>query len=598
MRLFTFLLVLAFISVGEPARADEEDLPRSRDFLDIPDVTDPAADPVDRVPVKPIEPRPIPKDSGSSSDNFILKKIIFEGTRTYKTKDLYPIYKFFIGKSVSIETLNQITARIERYYKQQGWLATKVIVPAQTISGGTVRIRIFEGRITDIILKGDAGLSKDLIKKGLKSIKTGKPAKLRELEYALGQLQNYSHFTLRPSLKPSESVTGGVDLLVEVLEHKPYSGLFLISNTANDSVGPWTAALLTNFVFAETTLSAYLSNSFLEPDESFVGRLSYERRLDFFGSRIGAYVSGNRTQPDPGSSTSAIDDKGTNFGFYYHLYALRAGAFNISTQFNYDWSRRSTFNKSSGVFSTQGDSNVLTLGLSGNYRSPWSSYTSLTFNVKQGLTEGGGPDNGQQRFTNGIANFDRRATWFTLDLSHIQPLRVQQGFAPGFALSLSGRGQYTFDPLTNNERISFGKTGIGRGFSGGRISGDHGWGLTTELRISWGHIGVVNNRSLIQDLTLYSFFDVAQTFYFNDDDGGRGIDIEARRELFSAGLGARVRWANKFYIDFNWARAINNPYQKRIFVNNIIISGRPSNDGSDLNDKGADDFTVRLYYLF
>ena len=566
------------------------DLPRSRDLIDVPGITDPLEVPgQESVPVKPIPPRALPK--GDSSDSFILKSILIEGAQTYKTRDLYPVFRFFIGKSVTIQTLNQIAARIERYYEQEGWLATKVILPAQNISGGNVRMRIFEGKVSNVILKGDAGLSRNLIKSALEDIKTGKPARRSDVEQAIGRLQTFSHFQLRPSLKASEDEVGGVDLVVEIVGHKPYSGLVQIHNTSSDTIGPWAALVSTNYHFAQTTISSYISTSFLRPEASFIGRASYEHQFDYLGSKLGAYVSGNRTRPENDEGEISSDDTGLNFGFYLYFAGYRSVNFNLETQLSYDWSRRLTLD-GSGDINTEGDTNVITFGFSGNYRSLWGSYSTLAVRVRQGLTGGGGEDNGQSNLTSsGVENFSRRATWLTADFSHLQPLKIQNGLSPGLTLSLSGQMQYAFDPLTNSERVAFGKTNIGRGFVGGRISGDHGWGISTEVRASWAHIGIFNNRSIIQDLTLYGFFDHAQTFYRNREE--RGIDLEPSRTLRSLGLGVRVRWADKFYTDFNWARALNNPFQKDVILQFGFLRA-----GADRTDKGSDDYILRLYYLF
>jgi hemolysin activation/secretion protein len=550
--------------------------------LDIPDVdaiTDNSAKKI--VPLKPAPRRSRPQQQ-KSAETFVLKEIRIDGSQIYKTKDLLPVFRFYIGKRVTLETLNKILVRIDAYYQSNGWLAVRSVLPQQSISNGIVRIRVFEGFIADVVVEGDAGISKQLIEGSLKPLKTGKPTRYSDVDAAIRQLQVFSHLQLTPSLRPSPTKAGGVDLVIKVQSIKPYSGLFNISNTSSDTFGSWTSALTTSFYFAETSIRVYLSNSFLEPEAFLVGRLDYERQLDYFGSKLGAYVSGNRFRID----SSGLDSKSFDAGLFYYLSSYRSSAFNLETQFSYDWSRDLTLQ--GGAVNTQGDTHTLTLGLSGDYHTAWLSFVSFTLNLKQGLTDGGGLDQGND---SGGIDFTRRARWLTMDLSYTQPLRAQENYIPSFSFALTGRGQYSFSPLINNERITFGKNAIGRGFDNGRISGDHGWGLSGELRASWTHIGISNQRSVIQDLTLYSFADVAQTFYHNRSR--RGVDLEEKRELLSAGAGVRIRWADKFYTEFNWARVLNNPFRKPISLQFGFFP-----QGQDTSDKGSDDYTIRLYHIF
>lgn len=592
-----FLLLLSFLSLfSSIAYAAEEDLPRSRDLdIDIPNIIDQIESPPK---IKPILPSRI-KPKSQATESFVLKKIIIDGSKIYKTKDLYPVFSFFLNKPISINGLNKISARIERFYQKEGWLATRVILPAQSIKGGIVRFQVFEGSISDIIIKGDAGFSLSFIKKALNDLKTGKPTKISDLEKALGRLQKLSHLRLRPQLKPSESVTKGIDLIVEVTGRKNYSGLAVFSNTGNESLGVYSASLSGSYNFANNSVSLYFSNSILDPELSLVGRASYEHQLGLAGHKIGAYLGGNRTKPNPEITGSETDDKGVSFGIYYNFPVYSSAVFNLETQFDYDFSRRFTLQNS--AVNTSGDVNIISLGALSNYRSPWGGYSTFSAKVRQGVSKGGGldsgfrvgqklPDPNQRRFGNlcgpigggalsrdacrdtNDVYFDRLATWFVASFSHLQPLVVHKGLLPGISLHVEAEGQYALKPLINSERISFGRNNIGRGFPGGRISSDHGWGISTELRSSWGHIGIFNQRSLIQDLTVYNFFDFAQVFQLVERD-------VPRRQLYSTGLGVRARWVDKFYLDASWAHALNSPFQQQV-------------------EKGNDDFIFRLYYIF
>ena len=600
MRYCVFLIFLFGFSHSAWAQTDESrigdfdirpSLPRDNDLgIEIPDIRDSLGRGLPKLdPLPPLTP-PSQAPSGDG-ERFILKQVIIENAELYSEEQLHQVYRFFLNKSVDFDTLNQIARRIESFYREQGWFATQVVIPRQSIVDGIVRYRVFEGFINKVVIEGDSFLE-DLIDDILAPLITDKPATTAEVEFYLRRLRNIvpaqMDFVPQPA---SEDVPGGTNLVVKILGHDFVSGTLSIQNTANESVGPWTASLSTNVNLARVNLSLYLANSFLDTKESFTIRGSYEYKINYEGMRAGMHIGGNRTRPD---TPNPIDDKGVNLGFFFHMPFYTSPSLNLEGRAQFDFSRRLTVSVSNNAITTQGDTNSVMLSLSGNYRSLWNNYVSTNLRLRQGLTEGG-PDSG------GGDLAQRRSSSILADFLYVQSFLPQNGWIPGQTLSFSAQGQYGLDPLTSSQQIAFGGDGVGRGFTSGRISGDSGYGATAELRLIWSHLGVfsqaepTNVKSAFQEVVLYSFFDYGETYYKNNKS--RGIDNESSRFLYSTGLGIRLRILNLFYTDFTWARTLNAPYGKGVVNSNIIIGG-VRQDQSDSSDKNKDDFLFRLYHLF
>ena len=625
---------------GEGGRANP-DLPFSRD-LDIDKPTLPGLSDdflKKQIPLEPIAPD-LPEPSAPQAEGFVLQSIKLEGATLYSQAELKKLYRLFLGKYMSFDDLNKITRRIETFYTNNGWLTAKAVIPAQQIADGQLKINIFEGQLADIVVEGDVGNARGIIKAYLDDMKTGKPAKLADLETGLARLQDLQGLQVQSRLRAAESgKAGGVDLVVNVAQRDLFSGSVSLNNIANESVGPWILSINSHFdslALGGDRLALSVSNSVLNPDETLIGRVSYEIKIpkltlgvsyddlpgknkdfDFtqnvYGTSVGIYVGGNWTRPDPQVSLTATEDRGLTAGFYTRLPFYRSSTLNIETRLEYDFERRRTQSVEDGSISTKGDTHILSIGLDANYRNPWSGFTTLGVKFRQGLTEGGGPDSGQLGVGASGLFFSRRATWLTMNLSHNQSLLSPKSLlsvpTPQVSLFLSATGQYAFRPLTNSQNISFGNSSIGRGFSSGRISGDHGWGTSTELRMTWNQIGQfdfgkeLGTRNIFESLTFYGFFDQAQIDHANDGDffaNGTGSALPTRN-LFSTGIGLRMRLFGLFYVDATWARALNNPFDKPIvsFVsfgggNPIPITGGAS---VDLSDKGHDEFLFRLVYF-
>ena len=627
---------------GEGGRANP-DLPFSRD-LDIdkpvlPGLSDDFLK--QQIPLEPIAPD-LPEPSAPQAEGFVLQSIKLEGATLYSQAELKKLYRLFLGKYMSFDDLNKITRRIETFYTNNGWLTAKAVIPAQQIADGQLKINIFEGQLADIVVEGDVGNARGIIKAYLDDMKTGKPAKLADLETGLARLQDLQGLQVQSRLRAAESgKAGGVDLVVNVANRDLFSGSVSLNNIANESVGPWILSINSHFdslALGGDRLALSVSNSVLNPDETLIGRMSYEIKIpkltlgvsyddlsgknkdfDFtqnvYGTSVGIYVGGNWTRPDPQVSNTPTEDRGLTAGLYTRLPFYRSPILNMETRLEYDYSNRRTKSADDGSIQTEGDAHILSIGLNANYRSPWSSFTTFAAKIRQGLTEGGGPDlsNPRNNPAFGGINFTRRGTWLTGSFSHNQSLLQSRSVfsvpTPSLSFYVSATGQYAFRPLPNNERISFGGSSIGRGFDAGRISGDHGWGTSTELRMTWNQIGQfsfgkeLGARTIFDSFTFYGFFDHAQIEHVVKNQltenpmlmiGGRPAVSGAvfpTRNLFSAGFGVRAQLFGLLYAEATWAYALNNPFKKTPF----LLSGTPSVE--DLSDKGHSDFLLRLVYF-
>ena len=60
-----------------------------------------------------------------------------------------------IGRSVTVEDLNQMVEEINELYHAKNVVTAKAILPAQTVTDGVVRVRLVEGRIGRFFVEGN-----------------------------------------------------------------------------------------------------------------------------------------------------------------------------------------------------------------------------------------------------------------------------------------------------------------------------------------------------------------------------------------------------------------------------------------------------------
>ena len=114
-----------------------------------------------------------------------------------------------------------------------------------------------------------------------------------------------------------------------------------------------------------------------------------------------------------------------------------------------------------------------------------------------------------------------------------------------FGLLTRLEGQYSAEPLLGFEEYSVGNYTIGRGYNPSVTSGDSALGVRVQpsLFLSAG-------SSVIEP---YGFADAVRIW--NEDS----FTTEDGRSLVSAGLGARIYFANRFMLDAGWAHPFDKP---------------------------------------
>lgn len=109
-------------------------------------------------PLPPVETKEAPAEKALSAQaqkiKFRLNKIILEGNHVYSTRDLEFIYKSDLHKTISVAQLFGIVQALTNYYRDNGYILSRAILPPQHVKDGVVRIRIIEGYIAKVTVSG------------------------------------------------------------------------------------------------------------------------------------------------------------------------------------------------------------------------------------------------------------------------------------------------------------------------------------------------------------------------------------------------------------------------------------------------------------
>src|SRR5205085_6750574 len=103
----------------------------------------------------PEEGLPSPLGEEAKKIKFKLNDIVLSGNTVYSGKELRLLYQNKLNKTLSVPELFEIIQAITNYYRNNGYILSRAILPPQHVKGGIVHVRIIEGYISGVEISGD-----------------------------------------------------------------------------------------------------------------------------------------------------------------------------------------------------------------------------------------------------------------------------------------------------------------------------------------------------------------------------------------------------------------------------------------------------------
>lgn len=484
---------------------------------------------------------------------FKLNGIILEGNRTYSTTELSKIYQNQIGKEISVAELFNIVQNITNYYRNNGYIITRAILPPQHVKNGVVRIQIIEGYIGDVTVTGKPNGACRLVQAYGNNIKRCPPLELANMERYLILANEIPSTEVRAVLSPSKTKTGAADLTL-VTQNQPIVGYFSYDNYGTRYIGPqqMTANLGINSSLISGDSTQFTFTKTPKGKELTYGDINYNMPVGTEGVRW--YLGGTGARTHPLFVLQPLHIEGTNENYYtnlqYPLIRTRSKSLTLQGGFNYLDSHVTTFDTELYT------DHLRSLGFGVNYTFA-DSYggSNLVFGeVRQGL-----PILGYTSDTSINALTSRpggHAVYTKLDF---QLSRLQAIKGP-FSLYGLVKGQYGFEALLASEQFTFGGSQLGRGYDVAELIGDRGYAGSLEARYDLG-VG----KLFIQALQFYVFYDLGMAWNFDTS-----TITEIRQSATSTGFGVRFYFTKSISGNFMWTQ----PLTKQVAAEELIGQGK------------------------
>jgi hemolysin activation/secretion protein len=204
--------------------------------------------------------------------------------------------------------LREAASAVQDLYRRAGYGGVVAFVPEQTVTGGSIRIRVVEGKLQQVDVLDNQHFSRENILASLPALQTGVTPDVRRIDAQIQMANENPAKTIQLLLQPGKD-PGSVDAKLGVTEGPIQRWNSRLDNTGGERTGRWRAAL--GWQHADLTgnddvLSTEFQTSPGHWSEVRVFSLGY--RMPFYAHSMALDAFAARSDVDGGTSQTAAGD--------------------------------------------------------------------------------------------------------------------------------------------------------------------------------------------------------------------------------------------------------------------------------------------------
>lgn len=483
-----------------------------------------------REPEKPVAPSaltfeiqaPIPP-SNADSISFVLRDLVVEGSSVYSPEVLLKSYRSVQNAQISLARVYEIAADLTARYRRDGYLLSSVVVPAQKISDGHVRLQAIEGYLASVEVRGTSSVRKDLFNAAKRALLTDRPLRNATLERYVLLLNDLPGVAAQAILQPSSAVAGATHLVIQLTSHR-LSADVGANNRGSRVQGPWQyeAGIDLRSVLGlnEDTALRYLQSA--QREELWLASISHQEWLTASGLVVTLNASRSRSNPSLGPSFQALnletssDEASAEISFPF----IRSRVLNVRARTSITYHDGITGSDFGPI--THDEISAVRVGVSVDTADSWRGVNLLDAAFAQGIGAFGSSRRGDPLASR--INADPRFAKANLYVARLQSI------GPKWSALMAVTGQESFNNVLAPEEFSFGGEFYGRAYDSAELVGDSGIAAKVELRYT-------RETSAGLALTAYGFYDIGSVWRRLDPSE---INIPKHDSAQSVGGGLRL----------------------------------------------------------
>jgi len=443
---------------------------------------------------EPVQPAP----PGAEELRFTLSDITVEGATVYDREALRPLWQDLLGHEISLSDLYGVADAITSQYRNDGYVLSRAIVPAQQIENGVARLEVIEGYIGRVTITGEVS-RESLLRGYADKITALRPVRLRALERYLLLMNDLAGATATSVLAPLPGEPGAAELTIE-MSHKVVDLFGTLDNRGTRFIGPVQASVGTRLNsalgFYERTQLRLIGTP-ANFDELKAYDLNHQVPLDNEGTLLSMGINQAEAQPGFTLRPLTLDSTSTvvNVVLSHPLLRLRAENVTIQGGFVATDLHTTVFNNIQTLLNDR--IRTLQVGAVYDFVDMWNGVNVYDLQVSQGLDILGARTPGSPNLSRADGRSD-----FTKLIGDAQ--RVQS-LGGNWSLLAAVTGQYGFTSLLASEQFAIGGVNFVRAYDPGELTGDSG--IAGKIELQYGesstNIGLANYQ-------LYAYYDAGR----------------------------------------------------------------------------------------
>lgn len=509
-------------------------------------ISPPQSRPIDPQTANAAEP---PTTEPAAPGSRVFTGFVIRGATAVSANDLQQALAPFLGASIDLRNLDQVTQVVNTLYRERGWLARSTL-PPQDLTDGRLIIQIRESTFSGVSIEDPSGALRNtqVPQRLIESAQpVDKAVSLKALEDANARLSDLAGVKTQLNvIRGREDGETGAVLRVEPTD--PIELTVGVDNSGSRSTGRERAhARLT--LNNPTERGDVLVGQGLVTEGIRYAQVQYSLPFNEWGWRAGAQTSSMQYELIS-SNFSGADMRGptSNVGLFLAIPLHRSLSSNVTLQTMFDDNRYR--NEASGQLVSKYQSQILSIGLEGNSADNLlgggDNSWSLTWSRGElDLSDSPSAHQLADSMTTNTAGYFSKARLAAMRRQFVDPSNT---------LLMTLQGQWADRNLDGSEKFYLGGARGVRAYPTNEAGGAFGGLASLEWQHRW--------NSIFHRWTLTGFYDHGQ-IRINKRNDFSGAPTLNRYELSGLGvwLGTETDWGfAKSNIRLTWARRLGeNP---------------------------------------
>ena len=437
---------------------------------------------------------------------FELKKIVTDASAVLTDAELDAIIKPYEGKQVQLNDIYAIVDKINALYNDKGYVTCRAFLPPQTITDGTVKLLLVEGRTGSTIVNNNKYTKTKYITNRMHLAK-GEIANIKQLNKDL-LLFNATNSTQLRIMMKAGTEPGTTDYEITAYEPKRDTWNIFEDNAGSDTSGQYRTGLFFNTKSLSGNCDA-LSLGTVISEGTKAANVMYSRSLGRSGTKMNLVYSTNAVEVVKGEYEDMIKGHANSYaiGFTQPIVVNETTRTELSLDYNRQNSK-TDFMPAGTRFNIVDDSvQDFSLGFAmTNYGASHVFYQKHSY--VRGYSESA-PDMSAQNSQNfGFYKFNAM---------------YQKLYKAGQMWSLRADAQWSgSEGMVSSRQFYMGGMYSVRGYKENYLGGDSGFTFSAEYAVP-----VINKNT-----SAFTFFDYGHVY-------GNGQSDDQHNVLSSVGLGIR-----------------------------------------------------------